>query len=76
MGFEATDWFSSDNEIKSSIGNKILIANVYFANYLNAIIEAGDPTQMPQDPENTNEADKGYMTFPGVEIPERLACCI
>ncbi|MEI3422261.1 MAG: DUF4843 domain-containing protein [Butyricimonas faecihominis] len=31
MGFEATDWFSSDNEIKSSIGNKILIANVYFA---------------------------------------------
>ena len=50
MGFEATDWFSSDNEIKSSIGNKILIANVYFANYLNVIIEAGDPTQMPQDP--------------------------
>ena len=70
MGFEATDWFSSDNEIKSSIGNKILIANVYFANYMNAIIEAGDPTQMPQEPENTNEADKGYMTFPGVEIPE------
>ena len=28
MGFEATDWFSSDNEIKSSSGNKILIANV------------------------------------------------
>ncbi len=28
---------------------------------------------MPQDPENTNEADKGYMTFPGVTIPERLA---
>lgn len=70
MGFEPGDWFSADNEIKSSIGNKMIIAKVYFANYLNAIIEAGDPTKMPQDPENSNEADKGYMTFPGVTIPE------
>ena len=70
MGFEPGDWFSADNEIKSSIGNKMIIAKVYFANYLNAIIEAGDPTKMPQDTENSNEADKGYMTFPGVTIPE------
>lgn len=70
MGFEPADWFTSDTEIKSSLGSKMIIAEVYFANYLNAIIEAGDPTKMPQDPENTNEADKGYMTFPDVTIPE------
>lgn len=43
--------------------------SVYLTNYLNSLIKNNDYVNYPKDPDNTNPADKGYLTLPDISIP-------
>ena len=63
------DWYSSNTSLWNSIMTKLMGGSVYLTNYLNSLIKNNDYVNYPKDPDNTNPADKGYLTFPDISIP-------
>ena len=63
-----------DNEIKSSIGNKMILKNRLFCQLPECYHRGSvDPTKMPQDPKIRMKRIKGYMTSPRCDDTGRVA---
>lgn len=63
------DWYGSNASLWMDIMNKVQSGTVFITNYLNSLIAQDDYANYPKDPDNSDPADKGYLTIVGIEIP-------
>ncbi len=62
-------WYG-DSKYWSDMLFKVMAGAVFMKNYFNSLIEQNDYVNYPKDPDNSDVSAKGYMTVPGVTIPE------
>lgn len=68
LGINPADWYGSTS-LWGDILNTVQAGTVFITNYLNSLIAQDDYVNYPKDPDNSDPADKGYLTIVGIEIP-------